>query len=531
MAFVNRELKVTYGSTVVGKDTNYFIDGKFRLDKSYTTATVSFDIVVGGVAGYSDATFLSDCLALEAAFRTPRQILKVEFVNPGATRTHETFDPSINTGFDADPVIVKQGSPHDTGRSRRYSISVTVQLPADLSGQNGRQKSSVTLQYTDAKRRRLIVSGTYTALGSNSARTQFENSIDTYIATLLLAFGGTWEGPFDNQESANDTNKILDFSRVYEELIFNQAVGILDSPYIRRQSLKISKSTPAPGDSTVMGTVYRLEEIQINYSAAIDKTISQDLPTVYSGVVRPFLLSTALTLAGGSGQAIVNEMPDYDYVENRIDVSITIMAPSTGRLIYCDARTDDVFDAGKDLIPVWDGKRLSKFNFQGPADLRRTVTIVTRFVGTPNQVSARKIDGASGGIVGLLEPFPQGGNTATNSPAGGGSALGATDEDSDEMASVVIDPIAGDNASSLSKIFLGKNVTTRPYRMGTPGYSLEITEFTVVKRFAYILPVKRESKTVTGSGINSSGSPPASGTTGGSSPTINAPKVATGINL
>ncbi|MBF9672512.1 hypothetical protein IAI19_11740, partial [Streptococcus pseudopneumoniae] len=75
--------------------TDSLIDGKFTLHKTYEDATVSFDLVV---RGDSAASFRTSCADVEANFRTPRQLVKVEFVDPvSGSNVHETWDPASNT--------------------------------------------------------------------------------------------------------------------------------------------------------------------------------------------------------------------------------------------------------------------------------------------------------------------------------------------------------------------------------------------------------------------------------------------------
>ena len=107
MPTVNRDLKITYGSTVVGGTTDYLIDGKIRIDKSYNTTTVSFDVVVAGAS--SDANFASQCSTLEDAFRTPRDRLLIELGSSTLLDLNPTAGASGNSGFDANPSI-RQGS-------------------------------------------------------------------------------------------------------------------------------------------------------------------------------------------------------------------------------------------------------------------------------------------------------------------------------------------------------------------------------------------------------------------------------------
>ncbi|SVD47829.1 uncharacterized protein METZ01_LOCUS400683, partial [marine metagenome] len=63
MPAVTRELALTYGAVSVGGATDRLIDGYIRIDKSYATASVSFDLVITAA---SDAAFASEISTIEA---------------------------------------------------------------------------------------------------------------------------------------------------------------------------------------------------------------------------------------------------------------------------------------------------------------------------------------------------------------------------------------------------------------------------------------------------------------------------------
>lgn len=462
---ITRELSIIYGSTTVGAGTNHLIDAPFRINKSYERITVDFDLIVTGT---SDSNFASVCSTIETAFRTPRQRLRILF----NSASHGDYDPSgsVNSGFDAEPTISKVGSDFDTGRSRRYSVSITARLPADLAGQDGRLTSSVVLSFTDSVRRRLSVTGTYTALVGNSARTQFNAAIDAYISSLTTGFGGIWEGPFDRQEAANDTDKTLNFSRVYEELIFNQSTGTLDDTQIRRQSLQVTTLFEAPGDSSFQGNrPNRFKVLSVAYSCSVDKTATQDLKSVYDVKVKPFLLATALTVAGGGSSTIVSHSPSFDFAENRLAVSMTVFVTGSSNVITARVSTSDSVSSGWELIPVWDGDRLTRDEFPGPIRLIRTITATATVLGLAS----------NSGVDGLF-----------------GDLLANVDEPG--QLGLLPDPEVREHDSSpdggrLKKRLLGFDRQSSPRRLGFVGESpIDVVDDTIVIRFEYY--VKRSGQ-------------------------------------
>ena len=97
-ATVSRELSITYGSLTVGGTSDYLIDRVYRLRKSYRAFEVSFRVVVTGDLADVDSTFATDCLAVEAAFRTPREDLTIAF----NASQHVDLEEGV-TAFDIQP--------------------------------------------------------------------------------------------------------------------------------------------------------------------------------------------------------------------------------------------------------------------------------------------------------------------------------------------------------------------------------------------------------------------------------------------
>lgn len=487
---ITRELKITYAGFEVGAGTtNYLIDGPFRMDKSYETLTISFDVVVTGT---SASNFATNCSALEVAYRTPRGDTLVQF----SSTDHINLTHSGNTGFDAEPRAVKVGSDFDTGRSRRYACSISMRLPADLSGQSGRLTSSVTLQKTDSNRRRLVITGTYTALSSNSARTQFEAAISAYVSGLLTAFGGTWEGPHDPQESANDTDKILNFSRVYEELIFNQSSGTLDDVHIRRQNLAVTTIVDFPGDAVIQGIpASRFRVVGVEYAAAIDKSQSQELSTIYLTKVKPFMLQQALVQAVATSGAIVSHSPRLDPVENRISASMTVFCTGVfSSIVRSTIRTDEAYATGWELVPVWDGDRATCDEFAGPMPIFRTVTVVLTVIGKPTELYAN--DYYRDLLLGTVDPL-------------------TGDQDLARYGGLE-NPEKSPDGGTLSKKLLSFQRAPTPYFIGEPGQTQhEVYDDVIVARYRYY--VKRPAKETHGGGssVGDGGGGGGSGATGG----------------
>ena len=182
---VTRLNKITYAGTEVGVGTNYHLHGAIQLSQDYTTLTLRFLVICHDT---TEATFVSQCSALETALRTPNGNLKLEI--GGST----AFDLShaSNTGMLAAGFIRKVGSSLDSNNTRLYSCSVSVQLPADEAGKSGRQSSKVSYVSSGSEVVTLSVSAVYTGLAGNAALAHATAAFPAYATALHGVAGRPW---------------------------------------------------------------------------------------------------------------------------------------------------------------------------------------------------------------------------------------------------------------------------------------------------------------------------------------------------
>jgi len=377
MPAATRTLKITYGTTVVGGTTDYLLDGPVRFSKTYDRFDIAFRVLVQNDTA---ATFQTNCATIEAAFRTPRQLIKVEMEG----QTFIDLSPSSNTGFLAEPSITDAAdTAAATGRSRLYDVTIACQLPADLTGQSGRADSTVTVDYDASRRLRITITGRYTALGGNSASAQYNAAIGTYASSVLSSFGGG--GTFDlvtEDVVPDDANKNCAFTRVYQEVLYAPTSGGLSHASIRGASIVYSRRRPAPGDSPDK-RVKRLEEVTVQFTCSVDADVSTSLETLYNDTIRPYLLSQASTLFNATSTAVVDETRNFDKSGNNIAASLDLRMVIAGSLHLEYLRTVAVEDEkGETLQPAWDGSsRYAKYRFAGIARRVRTITSVERVIG------------------------------------------------------------------------------------------------------------------------------------------------------
>jgi hypothetical protein len=493
-AAVTRELSIVYGTFTIGGTTDRLIDGKWSYDRGYETAAVECEFVTTAA---TEAAFATECAAVEAAFATPRARLRVI----QGSQTLLDFNPATNSGYNARPLVVKAGDIADTGRSRRYQVRVEVDMPADLSGQNGRRESTVDVSKTASGRRAMRLDGVYTALGSNSAREQYEASIDAYVTTLTTALGGTWELLEESSASADDTDKLLTFARTYQELIFAQSSAATDDAEVFGQRLFITRTKIAPGDADGKNAA-RLLELSVSYEASIAKTNTK-LKAKWDDSVRAYVMSKVEEVAGTGSLAITSEVPRFDYDENRIAVAMTVLAVSSSSVLQASVSTEDDIDAGIIPVPVWSGKGHDKYMLQGAATHIRRITERTRTSGKaaaggssgkagssadPGSVDlfgigASTMSGVQSGLAGQLGQFGIGamgagslGQINITYPGGGGSGGGASTAEETHQG----------EKDSTGFTLLRSTTTVEPLEIGVADYRFTVTDTTtvVVKMYA-----------------------------------------------
>lgn len=423
-AAVTRLLSVVYGSLTIGGTSDYHIDGPWRLNKVYERFSFSCEVVLAADSNTNEAAFLAWCTAVETAFRKPRQKLEI-FINGS---TYFSADPvagaSGNTGFDQFATCDKIGDETtDSGRSRRYRVTVEGTLPADLSGVSGRRRADITMDFAPSRRGTVTIEGEYTALGASDALAVYNAGVATFATSVLAGITGTFE-LVSEKYKRNDTDKTLTFTRVYRELLLNQSIGVLNNPAIVEQVITVTVRQLAPGDSPIGtpiiaevgdlytdGEVARPIRIELTAAMSIDKTVTTDMTALWNGTIKPWLIQHAMTVAGTAFMAIeeISRIPTH--TDNTIAASLRALAIAGPVLEHVfTVEIDD--DTGLKHTGVHGPDPLVKHNFQGE-----------RFVVRTARQNLRLLKGMRGGGGG--GNGPQGGGQGAG-PAGGiGVGIGA----------------------------------------------------------------------------------------------------------
>lgn len=376
-----RLIKISYAGLTIGLggDASIVLIDKYRVSSSYTTFSIEFDVVVRNA---TRATFLTAEAALLAAYRKDDQDLDVEL---GGTDRH-SFTHSGNTGFNSRSNCTKVPDELSTANSAHYRCSVTVQLPADLSGRSGRQSSEVRVDATPAGKKTIRISGTYTALSSNSATAQYAAAADTYCDGVITAVGGgdTFNLLTPKGFTYDDQNKVLRFERVYQEVFFRESTSGADSAALKGAQLNIDRTSPESKSPSGFGA-RPLEQVRASYSAFVDSDQTTDIKSLYESTVRPLILAELGNFGGGT-VVVIRETPSYDPTENMIRAVVEAAVDLSGGIYAGTLQIEDFIRHGVILVPVWTDNPFDRDQYQGPAS---HVKRVTRFTVSRSSVPER----------------------------------------------------------------------------------------------------------------------------------------------
>lgn len=389
-----RELSIVYGSLTINEANARYIDGNYRIDKKLESTTVTFSFIIRKA---TEATFAAEVVAVEDAFRIPFKNLTIT----QGSATLLTLSHTSNTGMNAHPTITKEEHPANTGRSRRYTVSIVFDMPADNTSSiltDGMRQSSIDVRYTPSGRRTVTISGIFTALSTIAARAQYEAKITAYAAAALSALGGTYELADRPKTETDGTNKLISFTHIYEELIYPQSAGAVDDPELARQQFSMNLVKNYPGDEP-NDDINRLVTVQVNYDVSVATTVT-NLKTKWN-TIKAWIMSKVKAAYTLTSVALVDENTIFNNDENKITSSLTIRALlKSGNLLeeQITYRWDTV--SGTVLIPVWTGDPLAKYVYQGPQTLKLTVTVVAKLLGEDGTIAFNDIQKKANVLIG-----------------------------------------------------------------------------------------------------------------------------------
>jgi hypothetical protein len=365
---VTNELTVTYGAEAMGGANDWMVTSHVHASRAYGKANVRWEVTYVGAA--TGAAFTAEMARFETAMTKPRQRLQVTVT--GAVAALVDYNPAggVHSGFSHQP-RVETGDRPNTLRSRRYSISVDIDLPADLAavnaGEAGLLESDVDYRLDSSRIASVHISGVYTALGGNTARAQYEAEIPNYRDFVFGDVAGalTFDPkPFSESAIANIDNTRCRFSLEYHEIIQDQSgVGVDDTDLINPQ-LTLDVASSQPGDAALLGQTSRPVVVSISFSSNVDANATTDLRSKWRDDIRPEVINVAVTSFELGEFTVVDERESHDYHRNIINASLVIEGVSD-TLVESVQATSTTEKSPNVVVPAWGGGPLDAYRFGG----------------------------------------------------------------------------------------------------------------------------------------------------------------------
>lgn len=390
MAEFVRAYSVVYGSlTIGGANTEIKLDGPVMIREENDSATISCTAVLRPGTD-TDAALATLMASTVAAMRIPRLLLTI---HTGSTSRAWSPATGTKTSGNCKPAITEPTDRVvDSRRSRRVNFSWNLDLNATPYGTDGRRDANKTDTRTGADQGTVTISGEYRADSSYpSARDRYNASIDAYVALVLaeLSFTGkTYELIGVPSVTTDDTDFICHFSRTYQEIIRDQALGTRNYAPIVNPQLQITRTSEHPGDSPGK-TVSRVITLSAQYSCEVNKATT-DLYGLWKNTIEPLILERAQTIFGATVAAITSRSVTPDYYKNGLSGSIQMLATTGGNVLSYTSSVTTTDDPGEVEEPIGTGGPYDRFVHDGPASYTIQVTETTRTLGNSGGSSVKK---------------------------------------------------------------------------------------------------------------------------------------------
>lgn len=437
MPAASRDFTITYGTITIGTGSvpPRPITGALRFEKTPEEFSLEFDFLI---RADNAGLMLAEVQLVENAFAVPYQQFTLQIGTDDLNAQQYSYSSSggVNQfGFDAIATLTKPGSPMDSALSRLYRAKIVFGLPANklgtAAGRMGRRECKVSVAFTESRRRTITLSGTFTGVpdagGAASARANYDKQIDAYASAVLSNIVGStlFEVVGEPLTEIDDTvdggstgmGRVIRFVRTYQEIIYTQGGASGGSPVddqrIVNQRVHYNRRREFQG--LYAPEARPLEYIDIDYTASIranalpgtsnpqqDVDYTRALQQLYTGGaagggIRAFIIREAMSIIGTSGipSVVTFETVNFNYDDNTIHASMTIVAAPVGDIFEATLLIEDSYESGETLVPVWSGAdpNFTKYRYPGPARRLRNITDTKRVKGRrdPNTGTADPI--------------------------------------------------------------------------------------------------------------------------------------------
>ena len=348
-------VSVTYNSETLPN-----VYGEIYFANDYTSGTFRCNFLVKGT---SAANLVSLCNNLEEKLREPYQDATIVF---GGTTEYQ-LRHSQNEALNTMPSVSIIQSPLQTETSRAYSFELRFEMPADLSGFNFRRFANYTVNENAQKQQTISFSLEYTAGGSDSSSTNFDDHAQTYTDSIVSTFTGTFE-IIDLKKSTDQEDKKTTGSITYKEILDSELDGTFNSADI----LDVTCQYGIQYDQEIgidNNSEYEQEpktNITISYSAKINKkTVSvSGIESLWRQTIKPWIIKNAKDVLNinsqpnaGSGLIVMSDTQSFNPTNYTLTGSLTIFSPSTlGQITFVSEKISQVDSSGIVKRKIWDGE-------------------------------------------------------------------------------------------------------------------------------------------------------------------------------
>jgi hypothetical protein len=233
-----------------------------------------------------------------------------------------------------------------------------------------------------------------------------------------------------------------------------------------QHEINVSLTRSSPGDSPQKDSK-RFVELSVTYAAFIDKERTQELKSKYESL-RSFIIQTALSQAGQSSGALIDENPSYDLTENRITATLTIWCLDGSQTIEYRETQDTSSEEGLVFLPIWTGRPLDRYIYQGPRSERITLTIVERKAGRIARRSSR-VNLGIGASSGAFDWNIAGGGLNVSQPKRRSGS-------------------SGGRAGIAGAYLISRRTSNTPLKIGIQGRTIEVEDITTVETWERATP-------------------------------------------
>ena len=408
---VDNPFIITYGSTALGGTSDIFLlHGPYIIDKSFESLRLVFDVVV---VSTSYANLLANATTLEDAFRLRDQDLVIEVDSIANSGTSKWTYTSGTTILNTKATLQKAGDAEtDRGYSRAYTCVIEGELPADDSSPgrspygSGLRDLQIRVDFEAGRQRFVTLQGIYTADSVQLASANYLDATtgaDAEATTILAALGGSYELVKEGYNEDRN-NHLVQFDRLYSEMLFNQSSGLLDDTKIRDHEVSFSDISAHPGDSR--DSIYRLRRVRASYECWIDIDITTDLQSVFENQIRPHVKASFESIFSPVVFAIEDQQVRYDETIKRVALSMQFVYQKQGGddLLEFTETLSQVENRTIDYTPTHSGGELDFYADAGWTDKTRVIMSTSMIMG---EVSGNGRD-------------PKGGSSSGGTPGGGG---------------------------------------------------------------------------------------------------------------